>query len=205
MALESGVVTAKVARITLTGNADDWYRAEPQEVARLTEFDAVMERKDPPFDMEYIYGTYLLELAQNQGAQGLQPAGSDPQPQRKAVHRPVPQFTAPTLVTSDNARLRAFHREHGDIILKPLDGMGGAGIFRVREDGMNLGSVIETLTDNGRRTIMAQRYIPGDRQRRQAHPRHRRQAGAVRAGAHPAGRRGARQPGRRRHSAWRSR
>jgi glutathione synthase len=71
-----------------------------------------------------------------------------------------PQHTAPTLVTRDNQRLRAFHAEHKDVILKPLDGMGGAGIFRVREDGMNLGSVIETLTDNGRRTIMVQKFIP---------------------------------------------
>jgi glutathione synthase len=160
MALEEGVVTAEVAEIRLTGELDDWYRAEPAESLRLSEFDAVIERKDPPFDMEYIYGTYLLELAEKQGARVFNKPSAIRDHNEKLSIAQFSQFTSPTLVSQSASRLRAFHAEHGDVIFKPLDGMGGAGIFRVRDDGMNLGSVIETLTDNGRRTIMAQKYIP---------------------------------------------
>ena len=160
MAIEGGRVVAAIARITLTGDPDDWYRAEPPAARALTEFDAVLERTDPPFDMEYIYATYLLEVAQNHGARVFNRPEAIRNHNEKLSIAQFPQLTAPTLVTSDNARIRAFHREHQDIILKPLDGMGGAGIFRVREDGMNLGSIIESLSDNGRRTIMVQRYIP---------------------------------------------
>ena len=160
MALDSGVVSANVARITLTGDAHDWYRAEPQHECRLSEFDAVIQRKDPPFDMEYIYGTYLLELAEQQGARVFNKPSAIRDHNEKLSIAQFSQFTAPTLVTSSEARIRTFQKHHGDIILKPLDGMGGAGVFRVTADGMNLGSIIETLTDNGRRTIMVQRYIP---------------------------------------------
>ena len=160
MALDTGVVSANVARITLTGDAHDWYRAEPHHEHQLSEFDAVIQRKDPPFDMEYIYGTYLLELAEQQGAHVFNKPSAIRDHNEKLAIAQFSQFTAPTLVTSSEARIRAFQQHHGDVILKPLDGMGGAGVFRVTADGMNLGAIIETLTDNGRRTIMAQRYIP---------------------------------------------
>ena len=160
MAIEGGRVVAGISRIHLTGDAGDWYRAEPPAARALTDFDAVLERTDPPFDMEYIYATYLLEVAQNHGARVFNRPEAIRNHNEKLAIAQFPQFTAPTLVTSDNARIRAFHREHQDIILKPLDGMGGAGIFRVREDAMNLGSIVESLSDNGRRTIMVQRYIP---------------------------------------------
>jgi len=160
MALESGAVTANVAQITLTGDAHDWYRAAPRQETSLADFDAVIQRKDPPFDMEYIYGTYLLELAENQGARVFNKPSAIRDHNEKLSIAQFSQFTTPTLVTSDETRIRAFQARHGDVILKPLDGMGGAGIFRVTADGMNLGSIIETLTDNGRRTIMVQRYIP---------------------------------------------
>lgn len=160
MALENGLVTANVAKITLTGEADDWYRVEATTSTFLSEFDAIVIRKDPPFDMEYIYTTYLLELAEKQGARVFNKPQAIRSHNEKLSIAQFPQFTAPTLVTRDAKRLRAFHAEHREIILKPLDGMGGMGIFRIGADGMNLGSVIETLTDNGARTIMAQRYIP---------------------------------------------
>jgi glutathione synthase len=150
MAIEAGRVVAAIARITLTGDPDDWYRAEPPVARALTEFDAVLERTDPPFDMEYIYATYLLEVAQNHGARVFNRPEAIRNHNEKLAIAQFPQLTAPTLVT----------REHQDIILKPLDGMGGAGIFRVRDDGMNLGAIIEALSDNGKRTIMVQRYIP---------------------------------------------
>jgi glutathione synthase len=159
MALEDGIVSAEVTPITLTGDLDDWYRAEPAQSLRLSEFDAVLERKDPPFDMEYVYATYLLEMAERQGARVFNRPQAIRDHNEKLAIAQFSQFTSPTLVSPNPTRLRAFHAEHGDVIFKPLDGMGGAGIFRVREDGMNLGSVIESLTDNGKRTIMVQKYI----------------------------------------------
>jgi len=160
MAFVDGAIVADVARITLTGDLHDWYRAAPPVAQALTAFDAIVKRKDPPFDMEYIYATYLLELAGQQGARVFNKPDAVRNHNEKLAIAQFPQFTSPTLVTSDDARLRAFHQQHKDIILKPLDGMGGAGIFRIKEDGLNLGSIIETLTDNGKRTIMAQRFIP---------------------------------------------
>ena len=160
MALKDGKVTAHVSRIELTGDRHDWYKAAPSEDSSLSAFDAVIQRKDPPFDMEYVYGTYLLQLAEQQGAQVFNKPSAIRDHNEKLSIAQFPQFTAPTLVTSDETRLRDFQAEHGDVILKPLDGMGGAGIFRVKADGLNLGSIIETLTLHGARTIMAQRYIP---------------------------------------------
>jgi glutathione synthase len=160
MALASGVVSASVQEIHLTGDAGDWYRLGEIKDVQLQEFDAVLQRKDPPFDMEYIYATYLLDIAERQGALVFNKPSAIRDHNEKLSIAQFPQFTTPTLVTRNEAKIRAFFDTHRDIILKPLDGMGGAGIFRVREDGMNLGSVIETLTDNQQRTIMVQKYIP---------------------------------------------
>jgi len=160
MALKEGKVTAHVSRLELTGDAHDWYKAAPSEDTSLAAFDAVIQRKDPPFDMEYVYGTYLLQLAEQQGAKVFNKPSAIRDHNEKLSIAQFSQFTAPTLVTSDETRLRDFQAEHGDVILKPLDGMGGAGIFRIKADGLNLGSIIETLTLHGARTIMAQRYIP---------------------------------------------
>ncbi|GAA4021410.1 glutathione synthase [Actimicrobium antarcticum] len=160
MAVAGGAVTANVAQLTLTGEPDDWYRAAPRRAQSLAEFDVVVMRKDPPFDMEYVYATYLLQLAENQGACIVNKPAAIRDHNEKLAILQFPQYTTPTLVTSDEQRLRAFHAEHRDIILKPLDGMGGTGVFRIKDDAMNLGVIIETLTANGRQTIMAQRYIP---------------------------------------------
>jgi glutathione synthase len=160
MALDGGAVSARVKRIALTGDGKEWYRADAPVETRLGEFDAIVIRKDPPFNMEYIYLTYLLELAEKQGARVFNRPEAIRSHNEKLSIAQFSQFTAPTLVTSDIVRIREFHQAHKDVILKPLDGMGGSGIFRVREDGMNLGSVVETLTVGGMRTIMAQRYIP---------------------------------------------
>jgi glutathione synthase len=164
MVLEEGIVTAQVTPITLTGEPDAWYRAGAPEIVQLSDVDAVIERKDPPFDMEYVYGTYLLELAERQGARVFNRPGAIRDHNEKLSISQFSQYTSPTLVSSDPARLRAFHDKHGDVIFKPLDGMGGAGIFRVTDNGMNLGSVIESLTGNGKHTIMAQKYIPAIKQ-----------------------------------------
>ena len=160
-------VVANVCRITLTGEAEHWYRQDAPAQHTLTAFDVVIERTDPPFNMQYIYATYLLELAELHGACVVNRPEAIRSHNEKLAITHFPQFIAPTLVTSDEARVRAFYEQHRDIILKPLDGMGGAGIFRVSQEGLNLGAIIETLTHNGLRTIMVQRYIPeisqGDR------------------------------------------
>ena len=160
MACDSGNIVANAAQISITGDSADWFRASAPVAQPLSGFDAIVVRKDPPFDMEYIYATYLLELAERQGARVFNKPEAIRSHNEKLSIVQFPQFTAPTLITSDDARLRAFHELHRDIILKPLDGMGGTGVFRVKDDGMNLGSIIETLTDNGRQTIMVQRFIP---------------------------------------------
>jgi len=160
-------VKASVSQITLTGKADDWYQQQAPVLRSLNEFDVVVERTDPPFDMEYVYATYMLERAEANGARVFNRPAAIRSHNEKFAITGFTQFIAPTLVTSDMARIRAFHEQHKDIILKPLDGMGGAGILRIAADGLNLGSAIEMLTHHGERTIMAQRYIPeivkGDR------------------------------------------
>lgn len=160
MAVVGGEVQANVARVELTGDPLHWYRADAPQSHALSEFDAILERTDPPFNMEYIYATYLLELAQASGARVFNNPEAIRSHNEKLAILQFAAFTAPTLVTSDAARIRAFHAEHADVILKPLDGMGGAGVFRVDRAGMNLGSIIEQLTHDGMRTIMVQRYIP---------------------------------------------
>ena len=160
MALISGVVRAKVTPIRLTGEAEAWFQADEKQDIAVHDFDAVLQRKDPPFDMEYIYATYLLDIAEKSGARVFNKPSAIRDHNEKLSIAQFSQFTTPTLVTRDASRIRQFLAEHGDIILKPLDGMGGAGIFRIGADGMNLGSVIETLTANGAHTIMVQKYIP---------------------------------------------
>ncbi len=155
-----GQVQARSRRITLTGDAHDWF--DEQEVAdrALAGFDAVLMRKDPPFDAEYLYTTHLLTQAEREGAQVFnKPQALREHPEKLAILE-FPLYIAPTLVTRDMDAVRAFHAEHRDIILKPLDGMGGMGIFRVKDDGLNLGSIAETLTKDGQQTIMVQKFLP---------------------------------------------
>ena len=159
-----GVVTAFVRDLTLSGDAYDWYRAAQQPPHErpqpLHEVDAVLMRKDPPFDSEYFYATHLLEQAEREGARVFnKPRALRDHPEKLAILE-FPQYIGPTLVTRDAADVRAFHAEHRDIILKPLDGMGGMGIFRVQADGLNLGSITETLNRHGATTIMVQRFLP---------------------------------------------
>ncbi len=158
-----GRVTAYVREITLTGDEHDWFVARqqaPHEVpVVLADIDAVVMRKDPPFDSEYFYATHLLQQAEREGARVFnKPAALRDHPEKLAILE-FPQFIGPTLVTRDASDIKHFHAEHRDIILKPLDGMGGMGIFRVGPDGLNLGSIIETLNKGGAGTVMVQRYL----------------------------------------------
>ena len=158
---ESGSrVTAAVRDIRLTGAEPQWFDEAGARRAALKSFDAVLMRKDPPFDAEYFYATHLLEQAEREGARVFnKPAALRDHPEKLAIME-FAQFTSPTLVTRDAAEVKRFHERHGDIILKPLDGMGGMGIFRVGRDGLNLGSIVETLNHDGATTIMVQRYVP---------------------------------------------
>jgi glutathione synthase len=157
-------VTAYVRDITLTGQPDAWFTAAqstPNERPQaLKDFGAVLMRKDPPFDSEYFYATHLLEQAEREGAKVFnKPRALRDHPEKLAIME-FAQFISPTLVTRDAQDVKRFHAEHGDIILKPLDGMGGMGIFRVKSDALNLGSVIETLNKDGAQSLMVQKFVP---------------------------------------------
>jgi glutathione synthase len=160
-------VVARVREITLTGESGSggpgaaWFEVMAEHpVWPLHRTDAVVMRKDPPFDSEYFYATHLLEQATREGARVFnRPAALRDHPEKLAILA-FADWTPPTLVTRREADIRVFHAEHRDIILKPLDGMGGMGIFRVGADGMNLGAIIETLNRGGAQTVMVQRYLP---------------------------------------------
>ena len=153
-------VTARVQDIVLTGDSTNWFQAQPLRSAALTAFDAVLMRKDPPFDSEYFYATHLLEQAEREGARVFnKPRALRDHPEKLAIME-FSQFIGPTLVTRDPQDIQRFHAEHQDIILKPLDGMGGMGIFRVGPDGLNLGSITETLNRHGAQSVMVQKFLP---------------------------------------------
>ncbi|WP_119290181.1 glutathione synthase [Azohydromonas sediminis] len=156
----SRVVARRARAITLTGDAKAWFDVVQERELALADADVVLMRKDPPFDSEYFYATHLLEQAEREGATVVnKPRALRDHPEKLAVME-FPQFIAPTLVTRDAHAIRAFHDEHRDVILKPLDGMGGMGIFRVGPDGLNLGAITETLNRHGAVTVMAQKYLP---------------------------------------------
>ena len=164
MWVRGGLVTAFVRDITLTGAPDAWFTTEqsrPNERPQaLKDFGCIVMRKDPPFDSEFFYATHLLEQAEREGAKVFnKPRALRDHPEKLAILE-FPQFIGPTLVTRDAEDVKRFHAEHRDIILKPLDGMGGMGIFRVKDDGLNLGSIIETLNKEGAQTLMVQKFLP---------------------------------------------
>ncbi|MEI8169304.1 MAG: glutathione synthase [Rhodoferax sp.] len=154
------LVTAHVRDIALTGQNDAWFEVTCKRDVALKDFDAILMRKDPPFDSEFFYATHLLEQAEREGARVFnKPSALRDHPEKLAIME-FPQFIGPTLVTRDEADIKRFHAEHQDIILKPLDGMGGMGIFRVGPDGLNLGSITETLNRHGAQSLMVQKFIP---------------------------------------------
>lgn len=154
-------VSARVQHVRLTGDPNDWFEVQSvDENYALKSADAIVMRKDPPFDSEYFYATHLLEQAEREGARVFnKPAALRDHPEKLAILE-FAQFISPTLVTRSAEAIRAFHAQHRDIILKPLDGMGGMGIFRVKDDGLNLGAITETLNRDGAQTVMVQKFIP---------------------------------------------
>ena len=155
-----GVVSAAATRLTLYDDHALWCAERERERQPLTTFDAVVMRQDPPFDFEYITATWLLERAEEEGARVFNRPRAVRDHNEKIAITEFPQFTATTLVARDAVDLNAFIDEMSDVILKPLDGMGGSSIFRVRRDDPNRNVIVETLSSHGARTIMAQRYIP---------------------------------------------
>jgi glutathione synthase len=158
--LLQGEARASTRNLFVADNGDSWYELGLQEDKKLGDLDVILMRKDPPFDNEYIYSTYILEAAQQQGALVVNDPRSLRDCNEKIFATQFPQCCPPVLVSRDMARLRDFHKEHGDVIFKPLDGMGGSRIFRCREDDPNVGVILETLTEFSQQLIMAQRYIP---------------------------------------------
>ena len=158
--LQDGEARASMSRLTVFHDPDGWYNMKEAEDQPLADLDVILMRKDPPFDNEYIYSTYILEDAERKGSlivnrcQGLRDSNE------KVFATQFPECCPPLLVSRDKERLRTFHREHKDVIFKPLDGMGGSSIFRAKEGDPNVSVILETLTEHGQQTIMAQRYIP---------------------------------------------
>lgn len=155
-----GDVRARMAPISVDMNPNKWFEREAYQDLSLTELDIILMRKDPPFDNEFIYTTHLLAVAEAAGVLIVNRTQSLRDFNEKLFATHFPQCCPPVLVSRSEERLKAFHAEHKDVIFKPLDGMGGSSIYRIKEDGLNLGVVIETLTKFGQETIMAQRYIP---------------------------------------------
>ncbi len=179
-----GKVMAQVREIRLTGDAHAWFEELAVAQQALAAFDAVLMRKDPPFDSEFFYATHMLTQAEREGAKVFnKPAALREHPEKMAVME-FPEVLGPTLITRSAQDIRAFHAQHQDIILKPLDGMGGMGIFRVGADGMNLGSIIETFNQQGATSVMVQKFLPEITCGRQAHPDYWRQACALLLGPH---------------------
>ena len=158
--LEGDAAMARCQPLAVFRDATRWYELSDEALIPLADLDVVLMRKDPPFDMEYIYATYLLERAERQGTLIVNRCQSLRDCNEKLFATEFPQCCPPLVVSRHPSRLKAFHAEHQDVIFKPLDGMGGSAIFRAREDDPNLSVILETLTLRGQQTIMAQKYLP---------------------------------------------
>ncbi len=158
--LAHDVARAKMKPLKVFNNSDKWFQLGESEDLALDTLDAILMRKDPPFDMNYIYSTYVLEKAEEKGTIIINKAQSLRDANEKLFTNNFAECMPPTLVSSQAEHIKAFYQEHKDIILKPLDGMGGASVFRIKEGDANLSVIIETLTNHGTTLTMAQRFIP---------------------------------------------
>lgn len=160
LAMVNGLAMANMRPLTVFNDASKWFELGEATDTPMSELDVILMRKDPPFDTEFIYATYMLERAEEQGVLIVNKPQSLRDANEKLFTAWFSEFTPETIVTRDAKRIRAFHQAKGDIILKPLDGMGGTSIFRVKQDDPNLGVIIETLTSYGQQYAMAQAFIP---------------------------------------------
>ncbi len=158
--LTNGEARARTRTVSVEQNYDKWYEFGSEQDIALSELNVILMRKDPPFDTEFIYATYILERAEEQGTLIVNKPQSLRDCNEKLFTAWFADLTPETLVTRNKAQLKAFWQQHGDIIMKPLDGMGGASIFRVKQDDPNIGVIAETLTELGSRYCMAQNYLP---------------------------------------------
>ncbi len=158
--LDQGKARASVRTLTVFNDPNHWFELGDPQLSNLGDLDAIIMRKDPPFDTEYIYSTYILEAAQNQGALVVNNPQSLRDCNEKIFATQFPQCCPPVMVSRNMQQLREFHTTHHDVIFKPLDGMGGSGIFRCKVDDPNVGVILEVLTGHGQHLIMAQRFIP---------------------------------------------
>ncbi|MEK9497324.1 glutathione synthase [Photorhabdus sp. P32] len=158
--LHQGEARARTRLLQVENSPQQWYQFDGEQDLTLETLDVILMRKDPPFDTEYIYATYILERAEEKGALIVNKPQSLRDCNEKLFTAWFPDLTPDTLVTRNAAHLREFHQKHGDVIFKPLDGMGGASIFRLKKDDPNVGVIIETLTEHGSRFCMAQNFLP---------------------------------------------
>ncbi|MGF1732055.1 glutathione synthase [Photobacterium kasasachensis] len=160
LSLEQGKAVARTRVVSLKEDPNGWYEFHNEQEISLSELDAVLMRKDPPFDTEYIYATYILERAESEGALIVNEPRSLRDCNEKLFTAWFPDLTPTTVVTRSADKIKAFHQEHGDVILKPLDGMGGSSVFRVMKNDPNVSVIIETLTSHGQNYCMAQTFVP---------------------------------------------
>ena len=160
LAIENGEPTASMAPLEVTDDLQNWYSLGTAQQTPLSSLDVILMRKDPPFDSEYIYTTYILEAAEKQGTLVANKPQSLRDCNEKVFATLFPECSPPLLVSRDAALLKRFRQLHEDVVYKPLDGMGGTAVFRVRPDDPNLNVILEMLTEHGKRTIMAQKFIP---------------------------------------------
>ncbi|MDX2349798.1 MAG: glutathione synthase [Porticoccus sp.] len=160
LALENNIPVASLKPLQVRDDAADWYTLGEPQLQSLSELDVLLMRKDPPFDSEYIYSTYILEAAEKCGVLVINKPQSLRDCNEKVFATLFPECSPPLLVSRDKNRLKHFHKTHGNVVFKPLDGMGGTAVFQVRQDDPNLNVIIEMLTIDGARTIMAQKFIP---------------------------------------------
>lgn len=160
LSLDQGAPLGRMAELQVFRDPEHWYSLGEASHRSLADLDVILMRKDPPFDNEYVYATYILEAAERLGTLIVNRCQSLRDCNEKVFATQFPDCCPPVLVSGDTAQLKAFHKTHGDVIFKPLDGMGGTSIFRVKADDPNLNVILETLTEFGKQTIMAQRYLP---------------------------------------------
>ena len=153
-------VQANCKQIEITAHDGSWFKEVKTQVQKLCEFDAIIMRKDPPFDLAYVTATWFLSQACLEGAKVFNAPDALRNHSEKLALLEFMKFAPPTLVSHDLADIKAFHEQHQDVIIKPLDGMGGQGIFRVQANGLNLASIVETLGGNGQRALMVQKFLP---------------------------------------------
>lgn len=158
--IDNCIPYADCRQLSVKQDSNDWFSLGAASAMMLADLDVILMRKDPPVNAEFIYATHIFDLAAKQGTLIVNDAQSLRDFNEKLFTAWFLEFTPPTLVTANKDRIKAFHAEHTDIICKPLDGMGGVSIFRIKQDGNNLGVVTETLTDNGKQYAMFQRYLP---------------------------------------------